>query len=293
MLGKREDLKLNDNNSKVGEDWREELERIHQLYQKRRPWTSNFKTFVEKQLGIQIGQGVVDSKLDRKFRVEAKYTELLDIFNKKQARLASEVVGEDSNFSQSNSKLDATNTSTAVGDSQPGFFITPDKLQEQMGHSQYEKLLAETFATLNTESKPQPPSATASPKRRNEQTEQATQEAATDLHLEIPTEDKDGHSESEMPMADSGSEELATLPMPGAAELTAHMNGFASDQEQPKLHRLDSFDLLTDTDLEGFLFQKEDYSRLISPSRTSTPTTRARRLQCLVPLIRLLRSNCF
>ena len=263
MLGKREEIRQNETHSIVEEDWREELERIHQLYQKRRPWTSNFKTFVEKQLGIQIGQGVVDSKLDGKFRVEAKYTELLDIFNKKQARLASEVVGEDGNFSQSNSKLDATNTSTAVGDSQPGFFITPDKLQEQMGPSQYEKLLAETFATLNTESKPQPSSAPASPKRRNEQTEETVQEAATNLHLEIPTEDKDGHSESDTPMADSGSEELATLPMPATAEQAAHSNGFATDDHQPKLHRLDSFDLLTDTDLEGFLFQKEDYSRLV------------------------------
>lgn len=283
MLGKREVLKSNESRSNLAEVWREELERIHQLYQKRRPWTSNFKTFVEKELGIQIGQGIVDSKLDRKFRVEAKYTELLDIFNKKQARLASEVVGEESNFSQSNSKHDVTNTSTAVGDSQPGFYITPDKLQEQMGPLQYERLLAETFATLNNESKVKVASATASPKRRNEQLEQAT-----DLHLEIPTEDKDGHSESELPMGDSGSEESAALPMPDAALLTAHVNGFADHLEQPKLHRLDSFDLLTDTDLEGFLFQKEDYRKLFSPSRTSKATTRPRWLQRLVSLIRLV-----
>lgn len=264
MLGKREDLRQTENGSYSGDDWKEELERIYQLYQKRRPWTSNFKSFIEKELSIQIGQGVVDSKLDGKFRTEEKYIELLEIFNKKQARLASEVVGEETSFSLSNSKLEATNTSTTVGDSQPNFFITPDKLQEQVGTSQYEKLTAETFALFESE-KPSKPYESSPPRpsvnRRNEPLAEPAVESTANLQLVVPAHDQEERSDSETPIESSATEQLAT-PNGQNGFLSAQLNTLAADDDQPKLQRAPSFDLLTDTDLAGFLFQQPDYRRL-------------------------------
>lgn len=285
MLGKREDLRQPDNRSYPGDDWQEELERIYQLYQKRRPWTSNFKNFIEKELGIQIGQGVVDSKLDRKFRTEEKYLELLEIFNKKQARLASEVVGEDTSFSLSNSKLEATNTSTTVGDSQPSFFITPDKLQEQIGASQYEKLIAETFALIEGDkpSKPQESSPRPSINRRNEPLVEATVESTANLQVVLPAKDQEERSDSETPIDSSATDQLAT-PNGQNGFLSAQLNTLTADDEQPKLQRAPSFDLLTDTDLAGFLFQQPDYRRLRSPSRPGPTAPRADRLRRRLPL---------
>jgi hypothetical protein len=311
MLGKRVDVQNDAGAGSSSDDWREGLDRIHQLYQKRRPWTSNFKVFLEKELSITIGQSIVNSNKDTHLKSDGKYIELLDLFNKKQARLASEVVGEELPESHFNAKLDITNASTTVEDIQTQFFITPTKLEDSFGPNQYEMLLAQTMASITNKAEVETSSIKMVDERRSflpshsdkppEQPDlhdltQATAPgkniSAANFKLELPLEtpeveathpkgpmlleedesqsslkiSHDNLEASEVDPSEAGGERLLpdifSTGRPGAQQLAR------PDPEESisSFKRIDSFDLLTDTDLEGFIFEKEDYRKLFTDS---------------------------
>lgn len=276
MLGKREEGSVLPGGKEFSQDSQEELDRIYQLHQKRRPWTTNFKVFLEKELGMQIGQGLVHTNSEEKFEKDVKFKELLELFNKKQARLASEVVGEENNTSSSNNKLDITNASTAAEDSQNGFFVTPVKQDDDIGLSQYEKLLA---ATINSLAHPEPaeaplPETEAKDERRNAaEMEVEAAKQATDLQLELPVDRQSAVSESLGWQEEQESSELADVQQGDNQLFVPELQLPEPVVEQTaRFKRISSFDMLTDTDLEGFIFEKEDYcifcSYLVDSVRT-------------------------
>lgn len=266
MLGKREESSKIRGVKEFSQESKEELDRIYQLHQKRRPWTTNFKVFLEKELGLQIGQGLVDSKDDERFEMEPKYKELLELFNKKQARLASEVVGEDNTQSVSNTKLDITNASTVAEDSQNGFFVTPVKPEDRVGLSQYEKLLAETMNSIvNSQAREAHPAAdqTSDERRNDMKMEVEPIKIGNNLQFEIPVELPSPASESMGWQEEQPNDQIDEAHQEGSRLFVSDLQiAEPSTEEINRFKRMSSFDMLSDTDLEGFIFEKEDYCKI-------------------------------